>query len=198
LFFVMNNQNSFDENLVKINSDYEMTETDKLEYDVVVEELRSNPNDYSALLNLAFLKQRMVDYDGALDIYLRLHEEKADDILPLQNAGSIYYDTKQYEKAEEMQLTILNDITYKWINSYRELMQIYLYHLKDKRETVKPLLEYAYENYPEAKMELTGMLAQYYEIFEVEPKRALYYYEKLLEFNPTDVAVQNKIKELKK
>jgi len=187
----------FDPEILVINSERVMSESDLVEYAEVKSLLNENPNDYGALLNLAILKQRMVDYDGAIAIYEDLRERKEDDIIPLQNLGSIYYDTKQYEKAEEMQLTILNEITYKWINSYRELMSIYRYHLKDRRESVKPLLEFAYENYPEAEDELSSMLAQYYDLFALDNAEALKYYEIFLGFHPEDAAVQKRVKELK-
>ncbi len=196
-FFNNDTDNKDLEQLLQINTTIAYDDNDLELYEEAKVALAEDENSYSGLLNLAMLKQRMLDYEGALELYSGLSERKPDDIMPLQNSGSIYFDTGEYEMAEKVQLQILNDITYKWINSYRELMMIYRYHLKDKRLSMKPLLEYAYENYPEARSEITSLLAQYYDLFEDNKAEALKYYNELLVFFPTDPAILLRIEELK-
>lgn len=199
VFVTLFNQKDVDTNLdelLKINTTLEFEEADLELYNEAKAELEKDSNSYSGLLNLAIIKQRMLDYEGALELYSALAERKTEDIMPRQNAGSIYFDTGDYENAEKMQLDILNNITHKWINSYRELTQIYRWHLKDRRETLKPLLLFAYDNFPESKQEIVSMLGFYYDEFEDNNVEALKYYNELATYIPDDQDLQETLKEL--
>jgi len=110
--------------------------------------------------------------------------------------GSIYYDTKQHEQAEAAQLAII-DINYKWSNSYQELMAIYRWHLKDKRDTFEEKLLYFYNNAPEYNETSLTLLAVYYDELMEDTEKAIEWHEKALEFNPNNTEMETRLNELK-
>lgn len=175
-----------------------LNESQKQSFDEVKETLLKNPDDYSGLLELALLKQGLNDNEGAIALYERLREIKPDDVLPLNNLGAIYYNLGDYEKAEQMYLKILSDITPKWLNSYNELFAIYQFQLKDKRATYEAIIERGIESYPEMKQNLISKAAVYYDEVMNNKEKALEYYKKLAELAPDDPAVKARLSELKK
>ena len=196
IMFSPNQPSSEVAELVKINNTRELTASEIGDLAEIKVLLSANINDDQGLLMLAMLKQTLGDHDGAIELYEILHGFRPDEITPLQNMATIYFDTGKYELAEELQLKIL-DINYKWANSYRELMSIYRYHLKDRREKIEPLLLYGYENFPEAKQDMISQLALYYDIFAEDYTKALRYYNELLPYVPNDTEVLQRIQELK-
>ncbi|MCK4891270.1 MAG: tetratricopeptide repeat protein [Candidatus Pacebacteria bacterium] len=184
------------EELFKINTTLEMNDMQKTIYNEAKIKLQENPEDYESLLNLARLKQDLLDHDGAIAMYQDLREKKPEDILPLNNLGTIYYNQKKYEEAEEMYLAIL-EITPKWTNSYRELTNIYRYHLKDKKEEIESLLLNGMEKYPEMKNDFIGLLTVYYDEVVPNKEKAIEYYEKLIALYPGNDNFEERLEELK-
>lgn len=182
--------------LVKINNTRELTPSEEGDLAEIKALLSANINDDQGLLMLAMLKQTLGDHDGAIEIYEKLHGFRPEEITPLQNMATIYFDTGKYELAEELHLKIL-EINYKWANSYRELMSIYRYHLKDRREKMEPLLLYGYDNFPEAKQDMISLSALYYDIFAEDYTKALKFYNELLLYVPTDTATLQRVQEIK-
>ena len=183
--------------LMKIKTELEMNETQKALFSELEINLKKDPSDYSLLFKLARLKQDMLDWDGAVELYNKLLEEKPDDTLVLNNLGTIYFDSKQYEKAEEIQLKIIAK-TPKWVGAYRELMMIYRYHLKDKAPILEDKLLYGYENFAdELEQDFTSMLAVYYDEIMGDPIKAKQYYERLAELRPGDEGIQSRLIEIR-
>jgi len=181
--------------ITTINGKVEMRADQQKVYDELKGKLANNIDDYSSLFKLARLKQDVLDWDGAIEMYWNLRKQKPDDILPLINLGSIYFDSQQYVKAEEIQKTIIKT-TPKWVNAYRELATIYRYHLKDKAPELEPMLLDALKNYSELETEMTSLLAYYYDEVVPNKDKAIEYYTKLLKLRP-DEAVRNRLNELK-
>ena len=175
-----------------------LNESQTQSFNEIKEKLMKDPNDYSGLLELALLEQGLNDYAGAIAIYERLQKVKSDDVLPLNNLGAIYYNLGDYEKAEQMYLKILNDITPKWLNSYNELFAIYQFHLKDKRATYEAIITRGIEAYPEMKQNLVSKAAVYFDEVMNDKAKALEYYKQLAELAPDDPAVKVRLSELKK
>ena len=184
------------EELLKINTTLEMNDMQKTIYEEAKNKLMENPEDYESLLNLARLKQDLLDHEGAITMYQNLREKKPDDVIPLNNLGTIYYNQKKYEEAEEMYLAIF-EITPKWTNSYRELTNIYRYHLKDKKEEIEPLLLNGIEKYPEMEADFIGLLAVYYDEIVPNKEKAIEYYEKLIALYPGNNNFEERLEELK-
>jgi len=181
--------------LITINGKVAMTADQQKLFDDLKVKLADNADDYSSLFKLARLKQDVLDWDGAIEMYWNLRKVKPDDILPLINLGSIYFDSQQYVKAEEVQKTIIKN-TPKWVNAYRELASIYRYHLKDKAPELEPMLIDALKQYPELETEMTSLLAYYYDEIVSNKDKAIEYYTKLLKLRP-DEAVRQRLAELK-
>ncbi len=182
--------------LMKINTTLEMNEAQQALFSELEGNLKNDPSDYSSLFKLARLKQDMLDFDGAAELYNKLLETKPGDTLVMNNLGSIYYDSKQYDKAEELQLQIIAK-TPKWIGAYKELMMIYRYQLKDKAPTLEDKLLYGYNNFAEYKLDFTSMLSVYYDEIMNDPMKAKPYYEELAELLPEDAQVQARLIEIK-
>lgn len=183
-------------NLLEINSSREMNDTQSKQYDSIVEGLRKNPNDYQTLFMLARLKQDLLDYAGAIELYERLGKEKPNDILIWNNLAGIYYNQEKYEKAEELHFKILS-ITAKWYNSYEELGSIYQFHLKDRRTGFEKILLKGIEEYPEMKLALMAKLAVYYDEVMGNKTKAIEYYEKLVKAKYNLDVIEPRLKELK-
>ena len=185
------------EELLKIDTTLEMNEMQKTIYNEAKEKLQEDQEDYESLLSLARLKQDLLDFEGAIEMYENLRTKKPDDLLPLNNLGTIYYNQKEYEKSEQMYLEIL-EITPKWTNSYRELTNIYRYQLKDKKEEIEPLLLRGIEKYPEMADDFVGSLAVYYDEIVPNKEKAIEYYEKLNALYPGNDNFEERLEELKK
>jgi len=184
-----------DDALLNINSDIQMNETQSQLYEEIKKNFASDPDAY--LFRLGRLKQDLGDYAGAIEIYEKIHENKPEDLLPLINTGSIYFDTGRYEEAEKIQLEIVS-INYKWLNAYQELLMIYQYHLKDKKATLESLMLEAQKNSPELEKEFNVLFAKYYDDLMNDNAKAIEYYGKILEANPDDSGAKQRLAELKK
>ncbi len=181
-----------------INGSGKLSEIQQKTLVEIKEKLLLYDDDYSALLDLALIKQSVNDLDGALALYEKMRELRKNDLLPLNNSASIYFDRGEYELAEAAHLRILNDITPKWFNSYNELYSIYQFHLKDKRGSFESVLLNGIEKYDEEKLALTNKTAVYYDELMGNVPKAIEYYEKTLKLSPNDQVVKKRLKELKK
>ncbi|MDD4606717.1 MAG: tetratricopeptide repeat protein [Patescibacteria group bacterium] len=189
-------QQPIDKDLIKINTGLEMDEKQQTTYNEIIEKLNKDKDDYSALIDLARLKQDLLDYDGAIELYNYLLTIKPKDGLVLNNLANVYYNLKNYEKAEEIYLFIL-DFNPKWTNSYNELFSIYRYHLKDKQSEIEPLLLNGIEKYPEMKIDLMSKLALYYDEMVLDKNKAIEEYQAILELDPENEMVKGELNRLK-
>ena len=182
--------------LMQISSAATMNDSQQKNYNDVKNRLLTNPADYKALFDLAGLKQGLGDEAGAIELYEKLHQEKPEDILPLNNLGSIYFNQKKYQQAEQMYLTILA-ITPKWLNSYNELYSLYQFFLKDKKNDYEKIILNGIEKYPEQRQNMLSKAAVYYDEIMNNKAKAIEYYEKLLKLIPGDTQIKDRIKQLK-
>lgn len=185
------------EKLIKINGSVALSEIQQKLLIEIKEKLLLYNENYDALLELALIKQAVNDLDGALDLYKKMNSLRPKDLVPLNNSASIYFDRKEYEKAEATHLQILNDITPKWMNSYNELYSIYQFHLKDKRGSFESVLLNGIEKYEEEKLSLTQKTAVYYDELMGNIPKAIEYYEKTLKLSPNNQIIKKRLKELK-
>ncbi|MBI5077436.1 tetratricopeptide repeat protein [Candidatus Falkowbacteria bacterium] len=183
--------------LLKINTTLQMNEMQKKQYEEIVMRLKKDSNDYYLRFALARLKQDLLDFAGAIELYERLGKEKPNDLLIWNNLAGIYYNQGKYEKAEELHLKILT-ISPKWYNSYEELGSIYQFHLKDKRPGFEKILLKGIEEYPEMKLALMAKLAVYYDEMMQNYPKAIEYYEKLVKTKYNIEVIAPRLKELKK
>ncbi|MGB2762232.1 MAG: tetratricopeptide repeat protein [Minisyncoccales bacterium] len=177
-----------------------LTEKQQEKFDKAKADLKENPNDYLALIAIAQVKYQVQDLDGAEKVYLMALEIQPTNTLILNNLGDIYNQKKEYQKASEMYLKIIESNP-KWINAYRELAAIYKYHLKDRYPEMEVILlkglEKSKEFTGEAPVDFYSMLAVFYkETGQVE--KAIKYFEKVLELTPENQGAEIELEELKK
>ena len=185
------------ENLLKINTTLTMDAAQQESFNDVKSKLELDITDYSALLNLAKLKQELLDYDAAETLYKGLNVRNSKDILVLNNLASLYYDIKKNPEAEKANMDILA-VSPKWINAYTNLYEIYQFYLKNDRAKLEPVLLRGIEEYPEMKKDLIMMTATYYDELMGNNEKAIEYYGKVLETDPTNAGAKARIAELKK
>jgi tetratricopeptide (TPR) repeat protein len=199
VFVTFFNEDANSENLVdvlKINTTYEMSEVQKGLYLDIIDKYNEDPTDYRNLFELATLKQALLDNDGAIELYDELKKQKPKDLLILNNLANLYYNLKDYEKSEEINLGIL-EISPKWINAYNELLDIYRYHLKDKAGSFEKVLLDGIANYPEMESGLVVKAAVYYDEVMNNEAKAIEYYQKALTYSPDDSSLKIRLDELK-
>jgi tetratricopeptide (TPR) repeat protein len=185
------------EKLLKINTTLALNASQQATFDEAKGKLELDITDYSALLNLAKLKQELLDYDAAEALYKGLNVRKSDDLLVLNNLASLYYDIKKYPEAEKANYDILA-VSPKWLNAYTNLYEIYQFHMKDNRAKLEPVLLRGIEEYPEMKNDLIMMTATYYDELMANKAKAIEYYEMVLKVDPSNATAKARIAELKK
>ncbi len=196
-YYFLDNNRVIDK-LLTINGTVELTDAQLSVIEESRKILNEDPNNYQALLDVAVLKQAAGDIDGAIAMYENLMELRPKDIMIYNNLGTIYYNRGEYEKSEEMYLYILDNITYKWINSYNELLNIYQYHLTDKKDKFEKYIIDGVEKYEEMKPVLASKAAVYFDDVMNDKVNAIKYYELTVELNSNNITAKNRLAELKK
>jgi tetratricopeptide (TPR) repeat protein len=190
-------KSGFGADVLKINTTLTLNETQEKTLSNIKESLAKDPSDYLALLDLAKLKQSLLDNAGAEKMYLKLSKINAADILPLNNLASLYVDTKRYDEAEKTYLAIFN-INYKWLNAYQGLYDLYQFQLPERRAKLEPILLKGIEEFPEMKSALLNMTAVYYDELMNDKIKAIEYYKKTIERDPTKKDAKDRLTQLLK
>ena len=185
------------ERIMKIETTLTMNESQIAALADVRDKLSKDINDYSGRLNLAKMKNELLDYAGAEVLYKECLGRKPQDILVLNNLASMYYDLKRYDEAEQKNYDILA-VSPKWINAYTNLYEIYQFHKKDDRAKLEPVLIRGIAEWPEMERDLVVMTAVYYDELMGNTAKAIEYYERALSLNPNDQTSKNRLAELKK
>jgi tetratricopeptide (TPR) repeat protein len=195
-----NKEIPFEEELFSLPKDAVLNEEQQNKFNEAKEALKINPNDAPALIKIAQLKYFFNDLEGAKKVYLKALELNPTNTLVLNNLGDIYNQQGEYENAEKMYLKII-EISPNIINAYRELKTIYRFHLKEKYSQIEgPLLKAIEDNkkvFGEAPVDFYSMLAVYYKDTD-QKEKAIPYYEKVLELDPTNEGARIDLEELKK
>ena len=186
--------------LFSLSEETILTKEQQIKFDEARKSLKENPDDASAIIAIAQVKYQIQDLDGSEKAYLMALEIQPTNTIILNNLGDIYNQKKEYEKAAEMYLRLIESNP-KWVNAYRELAAIYKYHLKDRYLEIEDILlqglEKSKEFTGEAPVDFYSMLAVFYkETGQVE--KAIEYFEKVLELTPENEGAKIELEELKK
>ncbi len=165
-----------------------LTEDQKTKYNEAIGALKQNPQDAQALVKVAQVKYAIMDLEGSEKVYLKALEIMPNDTLILNNLGDIYNQLQDYPRAEEMYLKLI-EINPKWLNAYRELKSIYKFHLKEEYPSLEGILlrglQESQEFGGEGKLDFYSMLAVFYKDTN-QKEKAIEYYEKVLELDPSN------------
>src|SRR6056297_2418542 len=194
-YYDYNKQNSQPE-ILQIDTELEMNEIQSELYEQLKQDIAVDPEDYSTRFKLGRLKQDLLDKQGAIEIYEELLQENPEDIAVLQNMADMHYSLKNYEKAEELNLQII-EITPKWINAYRNLLMIYQFQLQDKKEKFADLLDKALEKAPKLKNDLLAIGVRYYDDVMNNKEKTIDYFEEKLKVDPDDSLAKQRLQELR-
>lgn len=176
-----------------------LTEEQQIKFDAAQTALEENINSAQALIALAQLKYDIRDLDGAITVYLKALEIQPTNTLILNNLADIYTQKKEYQKAADMYLQII-DHTPKWVNAYRNLATIYKFQLKDRYSDMEQILLDGIKIIEEleggAPTDLYSMLAVFYdETGEID--KAIEYYEIVVKLTPENTSAKMRLEELK-
>lgn len=176
-----------------------LTEEQQIKFDAAQTALEENINSAQALIALAQLKYDIRDLDGAITVYLKALEIQPTNTLILNNLADIYTQKKEYQKAADMYLQII-DHTPKWVNAYRNLATIYKFQLKDHYSDMEEILLEGIKIIEEleggAPTDLYSMLAVFYdETGEID--KAIEYYEIVVKLTPENTSAKMRLEELK-
>jgi len=201
LFFYFKNRKIFNkEDIFFLPKGVTLTEEQQRKFNEAKEALQNNPNDVDALIKIAQLKYFFNNLEGAKKVYLRALSLKPDDLLILNNLADIYNQLKDYENAEKILLK-LTETSPGWINGFRELKSLYRFHMKEKYPRIEGILlkglEENKELYGEAPVDFYAMLATFYKDTG-QKEKAIQYYEKVLELDPSNEGAKMDLEELKK
>jgi len=150
--------------------------------------------DNLQLINqIALYKQQLGDLEGARIAWEYANIIRPQNSLSFSNLAALYhFDLKQYDKAEKNYLiSIANDPDD--IPTIRNFFELYRDAIKDNSKAEALLLRSIEQN-PEAA-DLYSLLGRFYEETGNRDK-AIEYYKKHLELNPTNQAVKNAIARL--
>lgn len=144
---------------------------------------------------LAQLKQFLGDLDGAIITWEYANIIRPKNSLSFSNLAALYhFDLHQYDKAEENYLiSIANDPDD--IPTIRNLFELYYYALNDNAKAEALLLGSIEQNPKEA--DFYSLLGSFYSDTGKKEK-ALEYYQKALERNPSSEAIKKEIEKLER
>jgi len=185
--------------LFSLPKDVVLNEEQQQKFNEAKEALEKNPNDADALVKIAQLKYYFNDLEGAKKLYLKALELKPEDLLILNNLADIYNQLKDYENAEKILLK-LTETSPGWKNGFRELKSLYKFHMPEKYSQIEGILLKGIESnkkaFGEAPVDFYSMLAVYYDDTNQKDK-AIQYYEKVLEMDPTNEGAKMALNRLK-
>lgn len=158
--------------------------------------LEENPDNFSGWLNLGQAKHSVGDFEGARDAWEQLSAIRPDNSLSFGNLAALYtYDLYDADKAAyNFEKAIENSAGEPFNpNYYRNYFEFQLYFNKDLGKAEQILLD-GIEHNPESP-DLPSALASFY-ADQGRYDDAIEYYEKSLEINPTNTAINQEIRRL--
>ncbi len=157
--------------------------------------LKQNPDSFGDWLTLAILKKTVGDLEGARDIWLYGAKIRPQSSSPWASLGDLYAnflnDPAQAEiawkKAIELEPT---DYTF-----YIALAELYRYKITGKEALYEQIMLDAIKLFPD-NPNLVAPLAAYYRETK-QTQKAIEYYEKLIQMDPTNQYAKDDLAELK-
>lgn len=155
--------------------------------------VKFNFDNLQALNAVAQLKKLLGDLEGARIAWEYANVIRPNNSLSFSNLAALYhYDLKQYDKAEKNYLiSIVNDPDD--INTIRNLFELYYYSIKDNAKAEGLLLK-SIEDNPDSA-DLYALSGSFY-TETGNTKKAIEFYEKVLELNPNNQAVRDELTKL--
>jgi len=159
------------------------------------QKIKDNPDDLISYVELALLQNQFGWTDDAIKTYEKVLFVNPNDVLALNNLANIYKNLKQYEKAEEYFLRIIDFNPRVRVQTYIDLVDIYRFHLTDKRDQIPIILEKGYEHNPEREALFLSHIAVYHKDFG-DKEKAIKNYQALLELEPENQTARAELEEL--
>lgn len=157
--------------------------------------IRSNYDYANQWYDLGAYRRMIGDYVGADEAWSFVSRIRPDDSISLHNLGSLYYDLKNYPKAEQYFLASI-DKNSKNVDAYIQLAAIYTYNDLSKTSLVEPLLLRGIAANP-SESNLMITLGKYYQA-KGNLDAARNYFEQALKLNPKNTALQQELELLGK
>ena len=169
----------------------ELTADEKASYQTVIEQVKSDPADFRSLITLGNLRNKGGDPDGAIALYQKAIEVNPNDSVARNNLAEVYVSLGEYVKAEDQYLRII-ELTPRWTEAYRDLVELYRYKLAEKKGQVPTIITQAIMNNPENEVEFQSTLGRFY-WEEKDWSKALATYQRLQQLLPDDPLVSEDI-----
>jgi tetratricopeptide (TPR) repeat protein len=158
------------------------------------ETLKRDPSDVDAYMKIALWKRDKGQLEDAIKLYQAALEIRPTDTLLLGNIADLYIRNNQFSEAESAYFKIVENNP-KWLSAYRNLADLYRYHLTEKQSEIPKILLKGLENNPENELYFVGPLAVYYKDFGPK-EEAIKWYERLIELDPANETAKRELEEL--
>ncbi|MFA5076234.1 MAG: tetratricopeptide repeat protein [Patescibacteria group bacterium] len=175
--------------------DLQLTPEQKVEYQEVVNKVQQDDQDVISVIELARLRDYGGDPDGSVKLYKKALDKKPNDTLAMSNLAGVYYSIGEYDQAEELYLKIIQ-FNPKWLNTYRDLADLYQYKMPEKYTSLGPILLNGLAMNPDNQREFVAMLAVFYKDID-NLQEAIKYYEQLVVLDPNNVAAAEELAEVR-
>ena len=158
------------------------------------EEVRRNPQLFSAYVELALAKTDFGDREGAAEVYRTMNQQFPANYLSYQNLGQLYEEAGRYTMAAEQYLLSIQNAP-RIPHQYRYLVNLYTYQLKERAGDIPRILQKGLVESP-GSVDLMSMMAVYYRDHGNIPE-AIRWFEHLLVFDKETTSVITEVKALK-
>lgn len=158
-------------------------------------ELKDDDKENDFLANAVIGSQRYIvgDYTGAKKYFLAALKIRPNDNLVLWNLANVYIHGKDFVRAEERLLRLVELDPYT-VRYYTALADLYRYNIVDENKMIDIIQKGLANNDQES--ELLGYLAVYYREKEINDK-AIEYFERLVKYHPENESAQRELYKLK-
>lgn len=156
--------------------------------------IQANVNDFNAHVELALAHVELGDRDGAGEVYRTMNQRFPGNYLSFQNLGMLYEEVGKYEMAAE-QFLIAIDHAPRIPHMYRNLVNLYTYHLTSRAEDIPRVLQKGLSIIP-GSVDLMAMMAVYYRDHG-DLAQAIHWYELLLVHDQGNTTALEELKQLK-
>lgn len=157
--------------------------------------IRANYDYANQWYDLGAYRKMIGDYIGADEAWSFVSSIRPDDSIALHNLGNLYYDLKNYLKAEQYFLASI-DKNPQNVDAYIQLTAIYTYNDLAKTSLIEPLLLKGITLNPK-EPNLMIALGKYYQN-KGNFEGARNYFEQALKLNPKNTALEQEIQLLGK